>query len=68
MVTHFTKVPLFMFFFDVNYFNEYKLLIPLMFSVLTFGKYLLAMIPEKLFKKIFKLTLFIIAIKLIISI
>ena len=42
-----------------------------MFSVLIgtkFGKYLLAMIPEKLFKKIFKLTLFIIAIKLIISI
>ena len=71
MVTHCTKIPLFMFFFDVNYFNEYKLLIPLMFSVLIgtkFGKYLLAMIPEKLFKKIFKLTLFIISIKLIINI
>ena len=50
MITHLTKIPLFIFFFNVNYFNEYKLLVPLTLAVFlgtNFGKKILNMIPEK---------------------
>jgi len=70
MITHLTKIPLFIFFFNVNYIQEYKLLLPLILAVFigtNFGKKILDMIPEKLFIKLFKTTLFIIAIKLIFS-
>ena len=70
MITHLTKIPLFIFFFNVNYFNEYKLLVPLTLAVFlgtNFGKKILNMIPEKLFIKLFKITLFIISIRLIFS-
>ena len=70
MITHLTKIPLFIFFFNVNYFNEYKLLVPLTLAVFlgtNFGKKILNMIPEKLFIKLFKTTLFIISIRLIFS-
>tara|TARA_B100001173_G_scaffold269102_1_gene245798 strand:+ start:1230 stop:1976 length:747 start_codon:yes stop_codon:yes gene_type:complete len=70
MITHLTKIPLFIFFFNVNYIEEYKLLFPLILAVFigtNFGKKILNMIPEKLFIRLFKITLFIIAIKLIFS-
>ena len=70
MITHLTKIPLFIFFFNVNYFNEYKLLLPLIIAVFigtNFGKKILGMIPEKLFNKLFKITLFIIAVRLILG-
>jgi len=70
MITHLTKIPLFIFFFNVNYIQEYKLLLPLILAVFigtNFGKKILDMIQEKLFIKLFKTTLFIIAIKLIFS-
>ena len=70
MITHLTKIPLFIFFFNVNYIQEYKLLLPLILAVFigtNFGKKILDMIPEKLFIKLFKTALFIIAIKLIFS-
>jgi len=70
MITHLTKIPLFIFFFSVNYIGEYKLLFPLILAVFigtNFGKKILNMIPEKLFIRLFKTTLFIIALKLIFS-
>ena len=70
MITHLTKIPLFLFFFNVNYFNEYKLLVPLIIAVFigtNFGKKILSFIPEKIFIKIFKSVLFLIALKLILS-
>ena len=70
MITHLTKIPLFIYFFNVNYLEEYTILLPLIFAVFlgtNFGKKILSFIPEKLFKKLFKITLFIIAIRLILS-
>tara|TARA_Y100000590_G_scaffold466257_1_gene641014 strand:+ start:1458 stop:2204 length:747 start_codon:yes stop_codon:yes gene_type:complete len=70
MITHLTKIPLFILFFNVNYIEEYKLLLPLILAVFigtNFGKKILKMIPEKLFIKLFKTALFIIAIRLIFS-
>ena len=68
MITHLTKIPLFIFFFNVNYINEYKILLPLIIAVFigtNIGKKVLGMIPEKLFKKLFKMTLFVIAVRLV---
>ena len=70
MITHCTKIPLFIYFFNMNYINEYQILLPLICAVFigtNFGKYILQMIPEELFKKLFKAALFLIAIRLIIS-
>ena len=70
MITHATKIPLFIYFFNVNYLDEYTTLIPLIIAVFLgtiFGKRLLQFIPETLFKKIFKIVLFIIAIRLIFN-
>ena len=68
MITHITKIPLFYFIFDFNYYSEYKILIPLILAVFigtNFGKKILKIIPEKLFKILFKSALSIISIKLI---
>lgn len=70
MITHLTKVPLFIFFFNVNYYQEYKILFPLVIAVFigtNFGKKILDIIPEKIFKILFKAALFLIAIRLIFS-
>ena len=70
MITHISKIPLFIYFFNMDYIAEIRILLPLIFAVYigtNFGKKILSFIPEKLFKKIFKITLFIIAIKLILS-
>ena len=70
MITHLTKIPLFIYFFNMDYIQQYHILLPLIIAVFigtNFGKYILSMIPEKLFKKLFKIVLFIIAIRLIIG-
>ena len=70
MITHFTKIPLFIYFFNMNYKSELNILLPLIIAVYlgtNFGKKILSFIPEKLFKKLFKITLFIIAIRLILN-
>ena len=69
-ITHLTKFPLFIYFFNVNYINELNTLFPLILAVYigtNFGKKILHFIPEELFKKIFKFTLLIIALRLIIN-
>ena len=69
-ITHLTKFPLFIYFFNVNYINELNTLFPLILAVYigtNFGKKILHSIPEELFKKIFKFTLLIIALRLIIN-
>ena len=68
MITHLTKIPLFIYFFNVNYIGEYHLLLPLILAVYigtNLGKKLLSFIPEKTFKILFKSALTLIAIKLI---
>ena len=70
MITHFTKIPLFIYFFDMDYIAELNILLPLILAVYfgtNFGKKILSFIPEALFKKLFKITLFIIAIRLILN-
>ena len=70
MITHLTKIPLFILFFNVNYINEYKILLPLIIAVFigtNIGKKILGYIPEKLFNKLFKTALSIIAIRLILG-
>ena len=70
MITHLSKIPLFIYFFNLNYIEQYSMLLPLIISVFlgtNFGKQILSFIPENIFIKLFKITLFIIAIKLIFS-
>ena len=70
MITHLTKIPLFMYFFQVNYISEYRILIPLIIAVYigtNLGKKILKFIPEKIFKVLFKVALTIIAVKLIVD-
>ena len=70
MITHLSKIPLFIYFFNMNYKSELNILLPLIIAVYlgtNFGKKILSFIPEKLFKKLFKITLFIIAIRLILN-
>ena len=53
----------------MSYVNEYDVLLPLIVAVFlgtNLGKKILGYIPEKLFMKLFKTALFIIALKLII--
>ena len=70
VITHITKIPIFIYFFNVNYISEFDLLIPLILSVFIgtkLGKEILGFIPEELFKKIFRFMLFIIAIRLLLN-
>ena len=70
VITHISKIPLFIYFFNVNYINQYQILIPLILAVYLgthLGKKVLSFIPERLFKKLFRFILLIIAIKLIIG-
>ena len=71
IITHSTKIPIFIYFFNVNYIKEYNLLLPLICAVFlgtNFGKIILSFIPEEIFKKLFKLALLIIAIRLILGV
>ena len=70
MITHISKIPLFIYFFNMNYQSEWNVLLPLILAVYigtNFGKKILSFIPEPLFKKLFKITLFIIAVRLILN-
>ena len=69
IITHLSKIPLFIYFFNMDYTAELKILIPLILAVYigtSFGKKILYFLPELFFKKLFKITLFIIAIRLIL--
>tara|TARA_B100001113_G_C20993534_1_gene571626 strand:+ start:96 stop:878 length:783 start_codon:yes stop_codon:yes gene_type:complete len=68
MITHLTKIPLFIYFFNVSYIGEYSILLPLIAAVYigtNLGKKILSFIPEKTFKILFKLCLSVIAVRLI---
>tara|TARA_Y100000768_G_C23923965_1_gene656471 strand:- start:6 stop:776 length:771 start_codon:yes stop_codon:yes gene_type:complete len=70
MITHLTKIPLFIYFFNVNYVDEYFILIPLILSVYlgtNLGKKILSFIPERIFTILFKVCLTMIALKLIVD-
>ena len=65
------KIPIFYYFFDVTYFSDWRILLPLISAVYigtNFGKSMLGKIPEKIFKTIFKLALTLIAIRLLVSV
>lgn len=69
MITHAGKIPLFIFFFDMNYIGQYEILLPLILAVFlgtNLGKSLLKFIPENIFRILFKTALTIIAIRLIL--
>ena len=69
-ITHLTKIPLFVYFFNVDYIEEYDVLLPLIIAVFlgtNLGKKILGFVPEALFKRLFRFALLIIALKLIIS-
>ena len=69
MITHLGKIPLFIFFFNVDYINEYQTLLPLIAAVFigtNLGKKVLQFIPEHIFTILFKIALTIIAIRLIL--
>lgn len=70
MITHISKIPIFIYFFNFNYINQYNILIPLIIAVFlgtNFGKKILGNISENLFKKIFQIALLVIALKLIFN-
>ena len=70
VISHLGKIPLFIYFFNVNYINELNVLLPLILSVYIgthVGKHLLQFINENLFKKLFRYALMAIAIKLIFN-
>ena len=69
-ISHAGKIPLFIIFFEFNYFTELRVLIPLIAAVFigtNFGKQILKHIPEKIFRLLYKGALTIIAMKLIID-
>ena len=69
-ISHIGKIPLFIVFFEFNYFSELKVLIPLIIAVFVgtnLGKKILKFIPEKIFRFFFRGALTIIAVKLIID-
>ncbi len=70
VISHAGKIPIFIFLFGVNYFDEYEILIPLIIAVYIgtyLGKKILSFIPEKTFKLIFRVCLTAIAIKLVLN-
>ena len=70
IITHIGKIPIFMYFFNVNYIEQYTILLPLIISVYigtNVGKKLLGSISEKTFKIIFKVCLTIIALRLVLG-
>ena len=69
-ISHFGKIPLFILFFEFNYFSELEVLAPLTIAVFVgtnAGKQVLQFIPEKVFRLLFRGALTIIAIKLIVG-
>lgn len=69
-ISHAGKIPLFIIFFQFDYFAELNVLIPLIIAVFlgtNLGKLILAFIPEKVFQLLFRGALMVIAIKLIME-
>ena len=70
IVSHLGKIPIFIYYFELEYSKHLELLLPLMISVYfgtIIGKKLLGIISEKTFKLLFKICLSIIAVRLIID-
>jgi uncharacterized membrane protein YfcA len=69
IISHLGKIPLFVIFFKFDYVQEYDLLFPMIAAVFMgthIGKKILSFISEETFKRLFRLTLFLIAIRLIL--
>ena len=69
-ISHLGKIPLFILFFEFNYFSELEVLAPLTIAVFVgtnVGKQVLQFIPDKVFRILFRGVLTIIAIKLIVD-
>jgi len=69
-ISHLGKIPLFILFFEFNYFSELGILVPLTIAVFVgtnAGKQVLQFVPEKVFLLLFRGALTIIAIKLIVG-
>jgi uncharacterized membrane protein YfcA len=70
VMSHAGKIPLFIFFFQFDYLAEVEVLFPLIIAVFigtNLGKQILAFIPEKVFRLLFRGALTVIAIKLIFT-
>ena len=68
-IGHLGKIPIFIFLFGVNYLADWSVILPLVLAVYIgtkFGKGMLGKLPEKTFKKLFRIALTLIAIRLII--
>lgn len=69
-ISHSGKIPIFIIFFQFNYINEINIILPLTIAVFLgtyLGKTILKYIPEIFFRLLFKGSLTIIAIKLILD-
>tara|TARA_B100001029_G_scaffold137523_1_gene116617 strand:+ start:552 stop:1298 length:747 start_codon:yes stop_codon:yes gene_type:complete len=69
-ITHLGKIPLFIYFFKLNYITEIKIILPMIIAVFigtNFGKKIIGYIPENIFIFLFKITLTLISIRLIFS-
>ncbi|MBC8310752.1 MAG: sulfite exporter TauE/SafE family protein [Candidatus Marinimicrobia bacterium] len=70
MISHLGKIPLFIIFFQFYYVQSYDLLLPMVVAVFlgtNVGKKILNFIPEAMFRQLFRLALFFIAIRLIVA-
>ena len=70
IISHIGKIPIFIFFFNVDYIAQYNLLLPLIIVVYAgtnIGKMILSYVPEKIFQLLFKISLTIIAVRLILE-
>ena len=68
-IGHLGKMPIFIFLFGVDYFEDWSVILPLVLAVFIgtkFGKGMLGKLPEATFKKLFRIVLTLIAIRLII--
>ncbi|SVB56704.1 uncharacterized protein METZ01_LOCUS209558 [marine metagenome] len=69
-VGHLGKIPIFILFFEVNYLQQWPVLLPLVMAVYfgtRIGKKFLGSLSPDLFKKLFKIALTLIAIRLVIA-
>jgi uncharacterized membrane protein YfcA len=69
-MAHFGKIPLFIIFSQFDYIQHYDLLFPMVVAVFVgtnLSKKILSFIPEKLFKRLFRFALLLIAIRLIVA-
>ena len=67
-IGHLGKMPIFIYFFDVNYLHHWSVLLPLIFAVYfgtKIGKKYLGKLSEQFFTKLFRIALTLIALHLI---